>query len=848
MFSDIINRQAFEITCKTETTARRVKHVIESHTAIQFSNIIMIVLSAAGSKNDYLKIDKLEIDLGDILVDEFGNLDIACQFKNIFQQKIDEFKISQPNKSKLVNGNKVRHDFSDENNTELELLQLFIATGDVPWWVNKSNVLHIDAIINKLLHHQPEVLKNIIKLNWDKPELLARLYAQISHMSLKKINEIMPEFSEVEHRRKLVDVSLQIQINQLTSDQQLQIKKILKVYGQKSLEKMRCLLIVQLVKLYDHLFKNNLSIVETGLENLLLQYGSIHKLEEGKNNHFNKRTIKLFFSDVVKRLSIFEVEILAFKLSAYFVGIFNEVISINFTNEIETSPIYNDAQSQIFKADASVLKEADKSIHINQLKNIDSYLDGTLSQKEDSSNMLYEVQAGDLILQNRKVVLKPEEPVINETGNREMEMETEILINITTEKNILNNKISNKVSNDNGFVKKNVHTLSTDVLTPNEPIKSILYALELKINKSVKFILRKLKSADKGLIEDLQQLSENQLKQLVLIFKKRIIEVRQYKKMLNQLLNHNSFISNNILRIFANLITRKELPVRNKINKSINNNSTKKQQNNNGNITQQSTPANIISIFNELSSRDFTVVNEVFQKKKIETSEVKRIFKKIVQQLPQQDVLLIKYLTELPQQSINKLQEFVIQPSVIEVSNVRNLTVGNEPQNETQFIHIENAGLCLLAAYLPGFFRQLGYLENGKFKNKYFATRAVCLLQYIVVGTGKRAEYLLQFNKILCSLEPDDIVINNIHLNKKEKQEADNLLASIIQNWKTLKSTTLNGFRTSFLQRKGIITLTANTWIIKVEKKSFDILLDSIPWSFNMIKLSWTKKIIQVEW
>ena len=372
--------------------------------------------------------------------------------------------------------------------------------------------------------------------------------------------------------------------------------------------------------------------------------------------------------------------------------------------------------------------------------------------------------------------------------------------------------------------------------------------MELKINKSVKFILRKLKSADKGLIEDLQQLSENQLKQLVLIFKKRIIEVRQYKKMLNQLLNHNSFISNNILRIFANLITRKELPVRNKINKSINNNSTKKQQNNNGNITQQSTPANIISIFYELSSRDFTVVNEVFQKKKIETSEEKRIFKKIVQQLPQQDVLLIKYLTELPQQSINKLQEFVIQPSVIEVSNVRNLTVGNEPQNETQFIHIENAGLCLLAAYLPGFFRQLGYLENGKFKNKYFATRAVCLLQYIVVGTGKRAEYLLQFNKILCSLEPDDIVINNIHLNKKEKQEADNLLASIIQNWKTLKSTTLNGFRTSFLQRKGIITLTANTWIIKVEKKSFDILLDSIPWSFNMIKLSWTKKIIQVEW
>jgi hypothetical protein len=85
-------------------------------------------------------------------------------------------------------------------------------------------------------------------------------------------------------------------------------------------------------------------------------------------------------------------------------------------------------------------------------------------------------------------------------------------------------------------------------------------------------------------------------------------------------------------------------------------------------------------------------------------------------------------------------------------------------------------------------------------------------------------------------------------LTKIEKIEAEDLITSAINHWKALKSTSIKGFQISFLQRKGILTEKEDLWTLQVEKKSHDLLLDSLPWSFSLIKLPWMKKMIQVEW
>jgi len=163
-------------------------------------------------------------------------------------------------------------------------------------------------------------------------------------------------------------------------------------------------------------------------------------------------------------------------------------------------------------------------------------------------------------------------------------------------------------------------------------------------------------------------------------------------------------------------------------------------------------------------------------------------------------------------------------------------------------IHIENAGLCLVALYLPGFFTNIGYLENKKFKSKIHAFRAVHLLQYMATGQKKTHEYLLQFNKLLCGIETGEFTLHGFRLTKKEIKEADNLVAAVIANWKAIGATTVAGFRTSFLQRKGILSLNESSWKLQVEKKGFDLLLGTLPWNMSMIKVPWMTKMIRVEW
>ncbi len=161
---------------------------------------------------------------------------------------------------------------------------------------------------------------------------------------------------------------------------------------------------------------------------------------------------------------------------------------------------------------------------------------------------------------------------------------------------------------------------------------------------------------------------------------------------------------------------------------------------------------------------------------------------------------------------------------------------------------VENAGLCILAPFLPSFFNHLGYTENGSFKSKAKANRAVYLLQYLVNGKQQNYEYILQFNKLLCGIDIQEPITGYKRLTQNERNEAFDLISSAINHWKALKSTSVKGFQSSFFQRKGILTEIDDHWTLQVEKTSYDLLLDSLPWSFTLIKFPWMKKMIQVEW
>ncbi len=190
---------------------------------------------------------------------------------------------------------------------------------------------------------------------------------------------------------------------------------------------------------------------------------------------------------------------------------------------------------------------------------------------------------------------------------------------------------------------------------------------------------------------------------------------------------------------------------------------------------------------------------------------------------------------------------------VKEQSDIRNQTDDSKPENDTEInaepIFINNAGLCLLAPYLGMLFKAIDLCDDNQFINKSTQQHAIYLLHYLATGQTDAPEEQLVFAKLLCGWPLQMPSINARSITDNEIKECTELLVSVIGHWAALKNTSPDGLREAFLQRSGkLMTDDDGNFTVHIEQKSIDILLDSIPWTFRMLKLPWMKKLIQVEW
>lgn len=164
---------------------------------------------------------------------------------------------------------------------------------------------------------------------------------------------------------------------------------------------------------------------------------------------------------------------------------------------------------------------------------------------------------------------------------------------------------------------------------------------------------------------------------------------------------------------------------------------------------------------------------------------------------------------------------------------------------------IGNAGLCLLSPWFPRLFALLGYLDEEKrnFKDTASKIRAVFLLQYLASQEEKDyREPELVFNRLLVALPVQIPLTKRVELTDGEREMADNMLAGIKANWPKMDGTSVSGFRQSFILRDGRLEQQDERWLLTVESRVFDILLDTVPWAFRQLRFPWLKKYIQVSW
>jgi len=58
----------------------------------------------------------------------------------------------------------------------------------------------------------------------------------------------------------------------------------------------------------------------------------------------------------------------------------------------------------------------------------------------------------------------------------------------------------------------------------------------------------------------------------------------------------------------------------------------------------------------------------------------------------------------------------------------------------------------------------------------------------------------------------------------------------------------INGFRGSFLLRQGSISAGEGSWLLRVERETYDLVLERFPWSWQWLKLPWMEYPVRVEW
>ena len=168
--------------------------------------------------------------------------------------------------------------------------------------------------------------------------------------------------------------------------------------------------------------------------------------------------------------------------------------------------------------------------------------------------------------------------------------------------------------------------------------------------------------------------------------------------------------------------------------------------------------------------------------------------------------------------------------------------------HSSEEIFLQNAGLVLLAPFLPSFFQHLEWLDEQGFKNPLLKQRAIQLLQYLADGSSEAPEFQLPLNKLLCGFPIESPVEWIDPVSEEEQEKGEEFLQAVISHAPILRNMSVNGFRNTFLRREGVLKDQNEYWLLRITRETYDLVLDRFPWSFNVVKLPWMERAIYVEW
>lgn len=194
-----------------------------------------------------------------------------------------------------------------------------------------------------------------------------------------------------------------------------------------------------------------------------------------------------------------------------------------------------------------------------------------------------------------------------------------------------------------------------------------------------------------------------------------------------------------------------------------------------------------------------------------------------------------------------KVDENVIAPGV----RVYGSHLGTEQYRDLKHVPISNAGLVILSPFLPMLFMRLNMLSQDRrsFNSNESKVRAIFILQHLIANEDREYdEKDLFLNRLLINYPSNEPLPKRLELNQNELKTIDSLLEAAKANWSKMRNTSMRAFQESFLNRAGVIEKTEWEWTLTVEERAYDVLLDSIPWSYKLVRFPWMNNMLKVNW
>lgn len=163
-------------------------------------------------------------------------------------------------------------------------------------------------------------------------------------------------------------------------------------------------------------------------------------------------------------------------------------------------------------------------------------------------------------------------------------------------------------------------------------------------------------------------------------------------------------------------------------------------------------------------------------------------------------------------------------------------------------IPVSDAGLVLLHPFIGRMMENLGLVEEGEFVSPLARIRAVHLLRNLTGSDEPHHNHNLILEKVFCGIPIGYSIPPEWKPTEKENEETEALLQAVCKYWRPLSGSTIEALCGTFIRRPGAIERFEDTWTIRVEGNTIDILLDDLPWELSVIYLPWLEKPLAVEW